>query len=94
MVEGGELDIDLQITGPNGEILLSEQRKTDNMHSISAPVEGVYEYCFDNSFSTVVKKSVFVDLGIDSDDQEWKKYVEEDKFDDESESENLVVCKI
>lgn len=90
VIEGGELDIDLHITGPNGEVVIMEQRKSDNMHSISAPVAGVYEYCFDNSFSTVARKTVFADLGVDTDDLEWKKHVEQDKFDDDSNIEDLV----
>ena len=92
MIEGGELDINLEITGPNGEVVISEQRKSDNMHSINAPVEGVYKYCFDNSFSTVASKTVFADLGVDTEDLEWKKHVEQDKFDDDSNAEDLVVC--
>lgn len=67
---GGELDINFQIVSPRGVMLLNDEKKTDEVHTITTPHGGIYSFCFDNSFSTVAEKIVFVDLDLATYDEE------------------------
>ena len=72
VVEGGELDINFRFVGPNYEIIESEERKMDGLHSIHIANEGDYAMCFDNTFSHISHKLVFVDVIIDTKDGKLK----------------------
>ncbi|KAK3702966.1 hypothetical protein QZH41_012406, partial [Actinostola sp. cb2023] len=69
VIEGGELDIDFYVKLPNGHRVVEDIRKTDEVHTIPTTEEGTYEFCFDNSFSTLASKTIFADLGVDFSDQ-------------------------
>lgn len=60
------------VTGPNGESLVTEDRKLDSLHSIDVKQTGEYTICLDNSFSHVSEKMVFVDIIIEDDSGEVK----------------------
>ncbi|XP_031557158.1 transmembrane emp24 domain-containing protein 5-like [Actinia tenebrosa] len=70
VVEGGELDINFYLKQPNGKILLEDVQKSDETHNIITPEDGVYEFCFDNSFSSLSSRTVFADLGVDFNDDD------------------------
>jgi protein ERP2 len=55
---------------PSGKHLIEDVKKSDEAHTITTPEEGTYEFCFDNSFSTLASKTVFADLGVDFNDHE------------------------
>lgn len=65
---GGELDIIFQVVAPSGDVLVSDVKKTDEVHTVQAAESGVYAFCFDNTFSTLAEKVVFADLGLENDD--------------------------
>lgn len=72
MISGGELDINFFITGPDGSIITSDDRKMDSLHSVDVKATGEYTVCLDNSFSHLTEKMVFIDIIIDDDSGEEK----------------------
>lgn len=67
---GGEMDITLQVISPHGAVLVNDEKKTDEMHTVTTADTGIYTFCFDNSFSTLAEKVVYVDLGLEAYDEE------------------------
>ena len=69
-MRGGELDITYQIKSPSGNIVAEEPKITSVEKVIEVPETGVYEICFDNSFSLLTQKLVYFDLGVYSEEQD------------------------
>ncbi|XP_061682309.1 transmembrane emp24 domain-containing protein 5 isoform X1 [Syngnathoides biaculeatus] len=79
VLDGAGLDVDFLISSPSGQILYSDYRKSDGMHTVET-VDGDYMFCFDNTFSSVSEKLVFFELILDNMDadeepDDWKEYV-------------------
>ncbi|EDO35763.1 predicted protein [Nematostella vectensis] len=68
VIEGGDLDIGFTLQAPSGKIAIEDGHRTDEAHSLVTEEEGEYEFCFDNTFSTVASKAIFADLGVDFED--------------------------
>lgn len=76
---GGEMDITFQVISPNGGLLVDDEKKTDDVHTVQADEKGVYAFCFDNSFSTLAQKVVYADLGLEVDEMDsWLSSLEGD----------------
>lgn len=74
------MDITFQVISPSGALVVDDQKKTDDLHTVQANEKGVYAFCFDNSFSTLAEKTVYADLGLESDDiDNWLSELEGDK---------------
>lgn len=88
------MDISFQVVSPNGVVLVNDEKKGDEVHSIVTSEPGVYSFCFDNSFSALAEKAVYVDLGLDTPDEDsWLKSLEEGGFDGtELQMESIRVC--
>lgn len=65
---GGEMDINFRVVAPSRALLVDDTKKTDEVHSVQAAENGIYTFCFDNSFSVLAEKIVYVDLGLESDE--------------------------
>lgn len=77
---GGEMDVTFQVISPSGALVVDDQKKTDDLHTVQVDEKGVYAFCFDNSFSTLAEKTVYADLGLESDDiDNWLSELEGDK---------------
>ena len=64
-VRGGSgNDINLDITKPNGVVILSGGCISSCADSITADMDGIYRIEFDNTFSLVSAKTVFIDYTI------------------------------
>lgn len=73
----GDLDVSFELQNPNGYHLVREYKKSDNIHRVTATTDGDHEFCFDNSFSTFSRKTVFFEIIIETDGEgtvdEWGK---------------------
>lgn len=67
----GELDITFRLSDPNGRILHADFKKSENSHRLDAAHTGDYKFCFDNTFSAYNTKTVFFELLVDRDDDDW-----------------------
>jgi protein ERP2 len=66
VIEGGELDVNFKLRSPSGEIVSSDDHQMDGLQSYEVKEAGGYAICFDNSFSSISHKMIFVDLIIDT----------------------------
>ncbi|XP_041912992.1 transmembrane emp24 domain-containing protein 5 [Alosa sapidissima] len=79
VLDGAGLDVDFYLSSPDGQILASDFRKSDGVHTVETH-DGDYMICFDNTFSTVSEKIIFFELILDNmgdtdNAEEWKEYV-------------------
>ena len=75
-------------------MLLNDEKKTDEVHTITTPHGGIYSFCFDNSFSTVAEKIVFVDLDLATYEEEgWMRTLDaSDLMEKELQIDSIRVC--
>ncbi|VVC99749.1 transmembrane emp24 domain-containing protein 2 [Leptidea sinapis] len=64
IAEGGFLDIDVKITGPDGAVIYKGERESSGMYTFSAPTSGRYTYCFSNQMSTMTPKVVMFNFEV------------------------------
>ena len=64
MSEGGNLDIDLKISGPDNKIVYEKERTQEGSFQFKAIAEGVHTLCFDNRMSTLSGKTVSFNLYV------------------------------
>lgn len=56
IAEGGFLDIDVIILGPDGNVIHKAERESSGIYTFSAPTAGKYTYCFSNKMSSMTPK--------------------------------------
>merc|ERR1712018_724655 len=84
VIDGGDLDITFQMIDPRGKIVATDIRKEDGVHTVETPVDGPYQFCFDNGFSRMTDKVIFFEIFTDDDfdydsyDDEWKQGIKAD----------------
>ncbi|KAJ8917346.1 hypothetical protein NQ315_002368 [Exocentrus adspersus] len=64
IAEGGFLDIDVRIVGPDGKTIHQGERETSGKYTFAAHTQGVYTYCFSNKMSTMTPKVVMFNMAI------------------------------
>lgn len=73
----GDLDISFSLADPIGLIIVSDFKKPENIHRHDVQKEGDYRFCFDNTFSTFNRKTVFFELIVEKEgeqnlgDEQW-----------------------
>lgn len=51
MIEGGDLDINFIVTGPQDTAVVMQPHSKEGLHGIDIKITGEYEICLDNTFS-------------------------------------------
>jgi len=64
VIEGGFLDIDVRVTGPEGEEIITRERESNGKITFAAAKTGAYTYCFSNKMSTMTPKGVMFSMDI------------------------------
>lgn len=64
VVEGGFLDIDVKVTGPDGRAIYHGQKETAQRFTFAAHMDGAYTYCFNNQMSTMTPKVVMFNMDV------------------------------
>jgi len=67
VVTGGQYDVDVSLSNPNGEVLYQQVKAQFDSHQFTATVSGTYVACFSNEFSTFSHKLVYMDFQIGED---------------------------
>ncbi|XP_014680987.1 PREDICTED: transmembrane emp24 domain-containing protein 5-like [Priapulus caudatus] len=88
VIDGGDLDITFITQSPTGYAIITDIRKSENTHRVTASEDGDYKFCFDNTFSRFSIKLVYFELSVenadgvdddDDDDEEWMKFVRDEE---------------
>ncbi|KAM7347888.1 transmembrane emp24 domain-containing protein opossum [Cochliomyia hominivorax] len=78
----GDLDISFSLADPIGLIIVTDFKKPENIHRHDVQKEGDYRFCFDNTFSTFNRKTVFFELIVEKEgeqnlgDDQWNDVLE------------------
>ncbi|KAL8566223.1 hypothetical protein ACOMHN_063113 [Nucella lapillus] len=58
VAEGGFLDIDIKIFGPDNKVIHEGERESNGKYTFAAHMDGSYRYCFSNKMSTLTPKVI------------------------------------
>lgn len=61
---GGQLDVDVHIKDPHGNIIYEQLKATFDSHQFVADTTGVYAACFSNKFSAFSHKLIYIDFQV------------------------------
>jgi hypothetical protein len=63
---GGSFDVDYQVEGPNGKVILAGEKERQGDFVFTAQQAGDYSFCFNNEMSTFAEKFVDFEIAVSS----------------------------
>mmetsp|Transcript_12098 Transcript_12098/g.16717 ORF Transcript_12098/g.16717 Transcript_12098/m.16717 type:complete len:204 (+) Transcript_12098:41-652(+) len=73
VIQGGFLDVDVQIRGPVGAIIYNAERQTEGKYNFVADTTGTYSFCFGNRMSTLTPKVVSLSVVVADQSEDEKR---------------------
>jgi protein ERP2 len=67
VITGGNYDVDMELNGPNGQVLYKDTKKQYDSFTWTTNMKGEYRFCFSNEFSTFTHKVVYFDFQVGED---------------------------
>ena len=64
MQSGGSFDIDYDVYGPNGKVIMENQHERQVDSVFTAKETGEYRFCFNNEMSTFAEKMVDFEIAV------------------------------
>ncbi|XP_030381670.1 transmembrane emp24 domain-containing protein 2 [Scaptodrosophila lebanonensis] len=64
VIEGGFLDVDIRITGPENHEMHKSEKESSGKYAFVAPTKGVYTVCFNNERSSMTPKLVMFSIDV------------------------------
>lgn len=61
---GGFLDIDVNVYGPDDQLVHSVERESEGKVTFTAEKKGQYKFCFSNMMSTLTPKTVSFNIAV------------------------------
>lgn len=64
MIDGGFLDVDIKISGPDNHVMHESEKESSGKYTFVAPSKGTYTVCFNNERSSMTPKLVMFSIDV------------------------------
>ncbi|KAI4123268.1 MAG: hypothetical protein LQ338_005349 [Usnochroma carphineum] len=67
---GGSFDIDYEVVGPDGKVVLDGSKERQGDFVFTAKEQGEYRFCFNNAMSTFAEKMVDFEIAVENESRD------------------------